>query len=61
MNYGLLLYLKLARVDVGNVSKKGEIWKVLLPKLFLLVGFILNSVYISWFFSGNFYPIVGKN
>ena len=21
MNYGLLLYLKLARVDVGNVSK----------------------------------------
>ena len=24
MNYGLLLYLKLARVDVGNVSKKGE-------------------------------------
>ena len=24
MNYGLLLYLKLARVDVGSVSKKGE-------------------------------------
>ena len=24
MNYGLLLYLKLARVDVGNVSKKGK-------------------------------------
>ena len=23
MNYGLFLYLKLARVDVGNVSKKG--------------------------------------
>ena len=23
MNYGLLLYLKLARLDVGNVSKKG--------------------------------------
>ena len=22
--YGLLLYLKLARVDVGSVSKKGE-------------------------------------
>ena len=24
MNYGLLFYLKLARVDVGNVSEKGE-------------------------------------
>ena len=24
MNYGLLLYLKLARVDVGNLSKKGK-------------------------------------
>ena len=24
MDYGLLLYLKLARVDVGNVSKKDE-------------------------------------
>ena len=24
MNYGLFLYLKLARVDVGSVSKKGE-------------------------------------
>ena len=24
MNYGVLLYLKLARVDVGNVSKKGK-------------------------------------
>ena len=24
MNYGLLLYLKLARVDVGNVRKKGK-------------------------------------
>ena len=24
MNYGLLLYFKLARVDVGNVSEKGE-------------------------------------
>ena len=24
MNYGLMLYLKLARVDVGNVIKKGE-------------------------------------
>ena len=24
MNYGLLLYLKLARVDVGKVSKKGK-------------------------------------
>ena len=24
MNYGLLLYLKLARVDVSNFSKKGE-------------------------------------
>ena len=26
MNYGLLLYFKLARVDVGNVSKKGKIF-----------------------------------
>ena len=24
MNYGVLLYLKLAKVDVGNLSKKGE-------------------------------------
>ena len=24
MNYELLLYLKLARVDVGNIGKKGE-------------------------------------
>ena len=24
MNYGLLVFLKLARIDVGNVSKKGE-------------------------------------
>ena len=24
MNYGLLLYLKLAKVDVSNVSKKGK-------------------------------------
>ena len=24
LNYGLLLYLKLTRVDVGNVSKKGK-------------------------------------
>ena len=40
MNFGLLLYLKLARVDVGNVSKKGKIWKVLLLEVFLLVGFL---------------------
>ena len=32
--------LKLARVDVGNVSKKGKIWKVLLLEVFLLVGYL---------------------
>ena len=31
--------LKFARVDVGNVSKKGKIWKVLLLEVFLLVVF----------------------
>ena len=34
-----LLYLKLTRVDLGNVSKKGKIWKVLILEVFLLVGF----------------------
>ena len=37
MNYGLLLYLMLARVDVGNVSKKGKIWEVLLLEVFYQV------------------------
>ena len=41
MNYGLLLYLKLARVDVGNVSKKGENMEVI----------IAWSVFASWFFN----------
>ena len=31
-NYGLLLYLKLARVDVGNVSKKGKNRKGFRPR-----------------------------
>ena len=30
----------LARVDVGNVSQKGKIWKVLQLEVFLLVGFL---------------------
>ena len=53
MNYGLLLYLKLARVDVGNISKKGKIWKVLLLEVFLLVGFLtelcLYIIFLSLF------------
>ena len=32
--------LKLARVDVGNRVKRVKIWKVLLLKVFLLVGFL---------------------
>ena len=39
MNYELLLYLKLAKVDVGNVSKKGENMK----------GFITWSIFTRWF------------
>ena len=38
MNYGLLLYLKLARVDVGNVSKKSE----------SMEGIIAWSIFASW-------------
>ena len=34
------LLLMLARVDAGNVSKKGKIWKVLLLEVFLLVGYL---------------------
>ena len=41
MNYGLLLYLKLARVDVGNVSKKGE----------NMEGIITLNIFTSWFFN----------
>ena len=41
MNYGLLLYLKLARVDVGNVSKKGE----------NMEGIIACCIFASWFFN----------
>ena len=32
--------LKLAGVDVGNLSKKGKIWKVLILEVFLLVGYL---------------------
>ena len=39
MNYGLLLYLKLARVDVGNLSIKGE----------NMEGIITWSSFASWF------------
>ena len=41
MNYGLLLYLKLARVYVGNVSKKGE----------KMEGIITWSIFASWCFN----------
>ena len=41
MNYGLLLYLKLARIDVGDESKKGE----------NLEGIIAWSIFASWFFN----------
>ena len=39
LNYGLLLYLKLPRVDVVNVSKKGE----------NMEGIITWSIFASWF------------
>ena len=43
--------LKLVRVDVGNVSKKGKIWKVLLLEVFLLVGYFnwTLSIYVTEF------------
>ena len=41
MNYGLLLYLKFARVDVGNVSKKGKNMK----------GIFTCSVFARCFFN----------
>ena len=37
VNYGLLLYLKLARVDVGNVSKKGKNMKGIITWCFCYV------------------------
>ena len=40
-NSGLLLYLKLATVDVGNVSKKGE----------NMEGIIAWSIFASWFYN----------
>ena len=39
MNFRLLLYLKLARVDVGSMSKKGENMEGILTFSILLVGF----------------------
>ena len=39
MNYGLLLYLKLARAVVGNVSKNGKNMK----------GISILSVFAKWF------------
>ena len=58
MNYGLLLYLKLARVDVGNVSKKGKNMEgifFLASSFFLgflacMEGIIAWSIFASWFF-----------
>ena len=41
--FGLLLYFKLARVVMGNVSKKGEKYEK-----------YLNSVYISHSFSARY-------
>ena len=41
MDYGLLLYLKLARVDVGNIRKKGE----------NMEGIITWNIFASWFFT----------
>ena len=41
MTCGLLLYLKLARVVVGNVSKKGK----------NMEGIIVWSIFASWFFN----------
>ena len=72
MNYGLLLYLKLARVDVGNVSKKGKnmegIFFWLLPsswvsspvwKVLLLEVFLLVGFLteLCLFMSGRVYTL----
>ena len=47
INYGLLLYLRLAGVDVGNVRKGVNIRRVLLLEV-LLGGFNRTlSIYIS--------------
>ena len=39
MNYELLLYFKLTKVDVGNVSKKGKNMK----------GIITWNIFTRWF------------
>ena len=51
MNYGLLLNLKFARVDVGNVSKKGEKYeRYYYLKCFYLVVFNRTlSIYLPLF------------
>ena len=41
MTFGLLLYLKLARVVVGNVSKNGK----------NMEGIFVLSIFASWFFN----------
>ena len=46
---GLLLYLKLARVDVGNISKKGENMKGIITWSILLVQTIFIPTDIFYF------------
>ena len=45
MNYGLLHYLKLARVDVVNVRKKGKNMKGIILEVFLLVDSQMKNVH----------------
>ena len=53
VNSGLLLYLKLARVDVGKVGKKGKKYgRYYYLEVFLLVGFLTElCLYIIVFVS----------
>ena len=48
MNYGLLLYLKPARVDVGNIRKKGKNIKGIITwSVFARVFFTELCLYMS--------------
>ena len=48
MNYGLLIYLKLARVDVANVSKKGENMDGIITWSILQVGSLTELCLCIW-------------
>ena len=47
MDYGLLLDFKLARVVIGNVSKKGENIRSIITWNFFTIRFFNTTLYIS--------------